>query len=112
MASLLSVPEYYKGTISCYIYEDDFDRQMRNILIIMLALHFPEGQAAELITHLWYSASIPLAMYLLVVHKILPLFQTMLKLAAASMPNAIISATVFGSSRVLLTMSKAELEDL
>lgn len=110
MASLLSIPEYHKGKISCHIYEIDFDKQMRNILIMMVALHFPEGQAAELITHLWYSSSIPLAMYLLVIEKILPLFRDLLTSAEAR-PN-VPMCTVVGSSRIVLTISKAQLEEI
>jgi len=41
-------------------------------LILMLAANYPDGQAAELITHLWYSALIPSKMYNLVIDKVLP----------------------------------------
>jgi hypothetical protein len=75
MKTILSLPEHYEGVVLIAIGEDEFDLQLRNALILLLAAHFPHGQAVELITHLWYSASIPSEMYDLVTDKILPLLK-------------------------------------
>ena len=112
MKTILSVPECHKGQIYCQIYETDLDLHMRNSLIMLLALYYPDGQAAELITHLWYSASIPQAMYLLVVDIILPLLRSFLEKADSSSPDARYLELKPGSSALGMVMNKKELEEL
>jgi hypothetical protein len=72
MATILSVSETYKGQLSVIVNELDVDLQIRNLIIILLATLVPDGKATELITHLWYSASIPSEMYCLVTEYVLP----------------------------------------
>lgn len=112
MKTILSVPEYHEGQIYCQIYETDLDLHMRNSLTMLLALYYPDGQAAELITHLWYSASIPQAMYLLVVDNILPLLKEMLERADCSSPTSLFLKLIPGPSALGMVMSKEELKEL
>lgn len=105
MKTIVSLPEGYSGSICCHIYEADFDLQIRNIIILLLAMHYPDGEAAELITYLWYSASIPFRMYLLL-DKILKI----LKDVAESMKDAHqVHAEVIvmiGSARTKIQLSR------
>lgn len=72
MKTIVSLPEGYTNAVSFVIPEQDFNLQVRLFLVLMLSANYPDGQAAELITHLWYSAWIPSKMYNLVIDKVLP----------------------------------------
>jgi hypothetical protein len=111
MKTILSLPEHYTGHVYSHIYEKDFDLQIRNILILMLALYYPDGEAAELITHLWYSASIPCKMYILV-DKILRCLEEILELTKESSSSHATVKVILGSSSITMNLSKHEFEEL
>lgn len=111
MKTLLNVPSGREHKIDCFVHEGIFDVQMRNILIILLALYYPGGQACELIVHLWYSASIPLGMYVLITDKILPLIKAFLESTNECRSGARLCKTKFSKSSILTIMSKAELQE-
>lgn len=111
MKTINSVPENYTGSICSHLYEANFDLQIRNITMLLLAMQYPNGDAAELITHLWYSASIPLGMY-----SLLKEVEKLLKDIAESVedsPQDHATVTIIvGSSSIELRLKKGQFAQL
>jgi hypothetical protein len=63
MKTVLELPSTYKKTCTVTINNRDEDIVLRNAIILLLAFHFPNGEASELIVHLWYSAALPSNIY-------------------------------------------------
>lgn len=112
MKTTVSLPENYTSPITSLVYETDMDLQIRNIIILMLALHYPDGQAAEFITHLWYSASIPCKMYLVLMDKILPCLKDIVKSLDGQSDIESAKKVVVGTSSLEMILTKGQFKEL
>jgi hypothetical protein len=89
MKTVIELPPSYKKTCTIAINDRDEDIVLRNAVILLLTFHFPNGEASELIVHLWHSAAIPSRMYQhAVIEKILPDIEEICELLASEPGNS------------------------
>jgi hypothetical protein len=64
--TILSIPEGLTQTFGIPLNDKNDDIIVRNTIILLLALSFPNGEASEVIIHLWYSTAIttPMALFM------------------------------------------------
>ena len=72
MKTILSVPSGHKKRCAIVIIDGDPLVALRNTILLLLALMFPNGEASELIFHLWYSASLPAHIIRFISEKLTP----------------------------------------
>jgi hypothetical protein len=81
--------------------------------MLLLAFTFPNGEASELIVHLWYSASLPSLMWRGVTETMTPLIRDFVNGIKEEPDNAALTNIwTFGISSLRLTMKKKEWEIL
>jgi len=56
--TILNIPEGGNQKICIYLNDKESDIIVRNLIIILLATYFPNGEASEMITHFWYSSAL------------------------------------------------------
>ncbi|KAF4466645.1 hypothetical protein FALBO_6497 [Fusarium albosuccineum] len=106
--TLACLPEAYKQTINITINDWDLDVVARNVMLILIALTVNDAkEAADKMTHLWYSASIRQSDLDYLVTKIRPFIaQVCAHIGAKPEGTPLAKTWTFGSRRVRLVLKK------
>lgn len=60
--TVASLPSTYTGDCEIIINDRDSDIIARNIILLLIALHYTPEEATPIMLHIWYSALVPKAM--------------------------------------------------
>ncbi|KUJ10494.1 uncharacterized protein LY89DRAFT_558780, partial [Mollisia scopiformis] len=63
MKTVVSLPDSYRNRCNVHVNDRDEYVVFRAIMILLLVLLYPDGNASELVLHLWYSGRLPQSMY-------------------------------------------------
>ncbi len=72
------IPNDFKQKCTIVINDKDPTIIIRNAIFLLLAFIFQDGEASELIVHLWYSASLPSQMWRGVTEKVMPFIRDLI----------------------------------
>lgn len=108
MKTVVQIPATYNQKINIVVNDTESDIVLRNAVMLLLALQFPDGEINELIVHLWYSAALPANMYMCgISDKVVPLIRAVCENNAQAANHTLVSNEwVFGQSSLRLTLEK------
>lgn len=75
LQTVVGFPSDYTGTSSIVINDYDFDIVARNIILLLIAMHYESNIACPMMLHLWYSALVPADLVARLTSNLLPLIQ-------------------------------------
>jgi hypothetical protein len=113
METVVGIPHEFKQKCEIVINDKDSNVVMRNTIILLLAFTFPNGEASELIVHLWYSASLPAPMWRVATETVIPLIKDFVNEIKEKPDSAPFTKLwTFGISSLRLTMERKKWEIL
>ena len=108
--TVTQLPKTFSQPITFVINEAEFHNQLRNLVITLLTLLFPGGEASELCIHIWYSARLTENMLGAIHAHISPLIHDVVTRIKSLPENPAGYSKVwkFGTSQVKATFTKRE----
>jgi len=74
MKTVVELLVHYQKQCRVITNDRDPDIAIHNVMILLVAFAFPNGDASKLIVHLWYSSAIPSSMYLAgIIERLVPM---------------------------------------
>jgi Domain of unknown function (DUF4470) len=71
--TVAGLPKAYMGQCDIVVNDSDLDIVARNLILLLVALHFTPDKATTMMLHIWYSALIPKQIFCCLQDDILPL---------------------------------------
>jgi hypothetical protein len=92
--TIVGLPEGYKGQCAAVLNDMVFNIVARNVIMLLIALHFEPEIAVPMIIHLWYSALLPFCMMQAIQSSILPMIECVCQ-KIKDKPNSALHAKTF-----------------
>ena len=111
--SLTGLSENYTGHCEVVLNDRDSDITARNVVLLLVALHFSPEVATPIMLHIWYSALVSADMLHALQNSVLPLIQEVCKKIQAKPAQSLLAKTwTFGSRSLRLILTKEEWDRL
>ena len=107
--SIVGLPDGYKGQCTVAINDKAFTIVARNIILLLVALHFEPETAVPIMIHLWYSALLPANMLYSLQQSILPYVEDVCKKIWTTKEGVLQAKTfIIGDSSVRIVLLKEQ----
>ena len=111
--SLIGLPKAYTGYCEIVVNDRDLDIVARNVILLLIALHYSPDEATAIILHMWYSALLPARMISSVQENILPMIQEVCRKIQTKPAKTLLSKKWTYDTRSLrLVLTKEQWESL